>query len=695
MSDESEIDKNIEKEKDLFTKYVEDFFVTLAKPSSNIETFEYIESPYDILKSQNQVYVCEVIENNGTFIIKYRVKNNVENVDILYPLLPFLLSKGYFKISFESDNNISNIETFFVLSLNKDSLTTKLNDYRVEKGVLFPSIEHSFMENLFLKKSIEYIEAKKTSIKKININRSTEIISNSSKDLVKPKSTSSSSSTVTTPINISLFIDSILNIKTSTATSKVTEGRPASTATSKVTEGRPASAATSKTTPSTALTIPIRNGVINPGNNCYLNALAQLLITIPEIRQTFSNSTEPKFITDNKGILEQYYTLQMFRTMFILSDDDIDLLKTKNSNKSFEELSKLYDQTILQNNQKKEKERNKFKQETLSQLYSESCSGSGKSCQDLNKLFNDDIELTYSLIQINLMENKDKKSLLKYLLNQIFKNIEGEYKNLSFEPLIFPLLLFENLGQQEVNEAFQIMENILNDNGTQKYFQELTINISTRQKDKEYDTIVKEKILFLGNDIKDGESISSLIKKYDDAEITSTIIFSEYVIFYIRRETFTNGSRGINSNRVVLTDVENNGQTYKPIGVIVRIGGVGGGHFYYVDLDTQTKYNDSFVSECNNCLNNQEVLSGCRMVLYKKQEKINYIDNPVFNNPVFNNQGFGVARVAEDTNIQSSTAASSTTALKKKLLNINKFKTKNPGGSNKFRVSRRKQKKHK
>ena len=29
MSDESEIDKNIEKEKDLFTKYVEDFFVTL------------------------------------------------------------------------------------------------------------------------------------------------------------------------------------------------------------------------------------------------------------------------------------------------------------------------------------------------------------------------------------------------------------------------------------------------------------------------------------------------------------------------------------------------------------------------------------------------------------------------------------------------------------------------------------------
>ena len=52
-----------------------------------------------------------------------------------------------------------------------------------------------------------------------------------------------------------------------------------------------------------------RNGLINPGNNCYLNALIQLLYDIDDFKNIILQ--KPKRIDENKTIFDEYYNFKM------------------------------------------------------------------------------------------------------------------------------------------------------------------------------------------------------------------------------------------------------------------------------------------------------------------------------------------------------------------------------------------------
>ena len=93
--------------------------------------------------------------------------------------------------------------------------------------------------------------------------------------------------------------------------------------------------------------------------------------------------------------------------------------------------------------------------------------------------------------------------------------------------------------------------------------------------------------------------------------------FKEYILFYLVRELVDSK---VNTTPVTLTTITIKGQSYDPIGVIVRTGNNAAGHFYYIDIKNKKKYNDSYVSDCENCFD-KEVLSYWRMALYKKSSK--------------------------------------------------------------------------
>ena len=653
MDDSKSIKSNINGEMKLFEKFVDE---TVFSDDDNSDNSDYENSDdsddsinlseidigvsqenptlYEKLNQQIQKYICEVIEINGNCTIQFKIHFR-ENIDYLQPLLPFLIDKKYDskKIVFIYNPRLTSFNTFFVLCGNPKS---NFEDYKVNnERLLFPSITHPFIEDKILSKTIEEFENKEK-LGKINYEPSSAV-----NFLQKSKSSTSS--------NIESFF--------------------------------------TKSFPTT--TTSTRTGIINPGNNCYLNALLQMLYDITFFRENIlANNTQSNFITTNAELLDRYYTLKMYNSMFILSNiidnTEFDKLVETNKNLTFQELTQIYEKQFMNSakNNKAEEKLKADKIDFLQNLYGNSSGSSSIINKDYEQTFNEDIDLNEALIQQLIIDiNRDpqgKKDLLIHLLKRFFENIEGTKTNLSFEPLLIPLLLFGNIEQQETAEAFQAIVAILDIDGdsffgniehsftSTKYFTDsdedfnnikASLTDSRRLSEK---TDANQKVFNLNFYENSNTSIQTLIEiqatpKINYGEIVNSNIglneedterynainnenvlklqnnnydffnsftqdtatnFKDYIIFYLVRESF---EHDVIDTRVLIEEITIEGQIYEPVGLIVRNGNNVAGHFYYIDIMNKTKYNDSFVSICDNECLNEEVLTSWRMALYRKK----------------------------------------------------------------------------
>ena len=648
MDDSKSIKSNINGEMKMFEKFVDEtvfsddespFISDDSDDSINLSEIDIgvsQENPtlYEKLNQQIQKYICEVIEINGNCTIQFKIHFR-ENIDYLQPLLPFLIDKKYDskKIVFIYNPRLTSFNTFFVLCGNPKS---NFEDYKVNnERLLFPSITHPFIEDKILSKTIEEFENKEK-LGKINYEPSSAV-----NFLQKSKSSTSS--------NIESFF--------------------------------------TKSFPTT--TTSTRTGIINPGNNCYLNALLQMLYDITFFRENIlANNTQSNFITTNAELLDRYYTLKMYNSMFILSNiidnTEFDKLVETNKNLTFQELTQIYEKQFMNSakNNKAEEKLKADKIDFLQNLYGNSSGSSSIINKDYEQTFNEDIDLNEALIQQLIIDiNRDpqgKKDLLIHLLKRFFENIEGTKTNLSFEPLLIPLLLFGNIEQQETAEAFQAIVAILDIDGdsffgniehsftSTKYFTDsdedfnnikASLTDSRRLSEK---TDANQKVFNLNFYENSNTSIQTLIEiqatpKINYGEIVNSNIglneedterynainnenvlklqnnnydffnsftqdtatnFKDYIIFYLVRESF---EHDVIDTRVLIEEITIEGQIYEPVGLIVRNGNNVAGHFYYIDIMNKTKYNDSFVSICDNECLNEEVLTSWRMALYRKK----------------------------------------------------------------------------
>ena len=654
MDDSKSIKSNINGEMKLFEKFVDE---TVFSDDENSDNSDYENSDdsddsinlseinvevqenstlYDKLNQQIRKYICEVIEINGNCIIQFK-RHFRENIDDLKPLLPFLIYKKYDskKIVFIHNPRVKSFNTFFVLCGNPKS---NFEDYKVnDRQLLFPSITHQFIKDKILSKTSEEFKNKEK-LDEINYEPS-----NALAFLQKSKSSTS--------FNIGSFF--------------------------------------TKSFPTTTTSTSTRTGIINPGNNCYLNALLQMLYDITSFRENIlANNTQSNFITTNAELLDRYYTLKMYNSMFILSNiidnKEFDEFVEKNKNISPEKLTELYYEKFINTakNRQAEEKLKDDKIEFLQNLYGNSSGSSSIINKDYEQTFNDDIDLNEALIRQLIQDiNRDpqgKKDLLIHLLKRFFENIEGTKTNLSFEPLLIPLLLFGNIEQQDTAEAFQAIVAILDINGesffgniehsftSTKYFTDsdedfnnikaslpdsrrLSEKTDANQKvfnlnlDEDSDTSIQALIDIQENPkINYGQFVNSNIGlNAEDTERYNAIMnenflklqnnnndffnsftrdtatdFKDYIIFYLVRESF---EHDVIDTRVLIEEITIEGQIYEPVGLIVRNGNNFAGHFYYIDIMNKKKYNDSFVSICGNECLNEEVLTSWRMALYRKK----------------------------------------------------------------------------
>ena len=654
MDDSKSIKSNINGEMKLFEKFVDE---TVFSDDENSDNSDYENSDdsddsinlseinvevqenstlYDKLNQQIRKYICEVIEINGNCIIQFK-RHFRENIDDLKPLLPFLIYKKYDskKIVFIHNPRVKSFNTFFVLCGNPKS---NFEDYKVnDRQLLFPSITHQFIKDKILSKTSEEFKNKEK-LDEINYEPS-----NALAFLQKSKSSTS--------FNIGSFF--------------------------------------TKSFPTTTTSTSTRTGIINPGNNCYLNALLQMLYDITSFRENIlANNTQSNFITTNAELLDRYYTLKMYNSMFILSNiidnKEFDEFVEKNKKISPEKLTELYYEKFINTakNRQAEEKLKDDKIEFLQNLYGNSSGSSSIINKDYEQTFNDDIDLNEALIRQLIQDiNRDpqgKKDLLIHLLKRFFENIEGTKTNLSFEPLLIPLLLFGNIEQQDTAEAFQAIVAILDINGesffgniehsftSTKYFTDsdedfnnikaslpdsrrLSEKTDANQKvfnlnlDEDSDTSIQALIDIQENPkINYGQFVNSNIGlNAEDTERYNAIMnenflklqnnnndffnsftrdtatdFKDYIIFYLVRESF---EHDVIDTRVLIEEITIEGQIYEPVGLIVRNGNNFAGHFYYIDIMNKKKYNDSFVSICGNECLNEEVLTSWRMALYRKK----------------------------------------------------------------------------
>jgi hypothetical protein len=657
MDDSKSIKSNINSEMKLFEKFVDetvfsddeslfpnnsdyensdDSDVSINLSEIGIGVSQENSTLYDKLNQQIRKYICEVIEINGNCIIQFK-RHFRENIDDLKPLLPFLIDKKYDskKIVFIYNPHVKSFNTFFVLCGNPKS---NFEDYKVnDRQLLFPSITHQFIKDKILSKTSEEFKNKEK-LDEINYEPS-----NALAFLQKSKSSTS--------FNIGSFF--------------------------------------TKSFPTTTTSTSTRTGIINPGNNCYLNALLQMLYDITSFRENIlANNTQSNFITTNAELLDRYYTLKMYNSMFILSNiidnKEFDEFVEKNKKISPEKLTELYYEKFINTakNRQAEEKLKDDKIEFLQNLYGNSSGSSSIINKDYEQTFNDDIDLNEALIRQLIQDiNRDpqgKKDLLIHLLKRFFENIEGTKTNLSFEPLLIPLLLFGNIEQQDTAEAFQAIVAILDINGesffgniehsftSTKYFTDsdedfnnikaslpdsrrLSEKTDANQKvfnlnlDEDSDTSIQALIDIQENPkINYGQFVNSNIGlNAEDTERYNAIMnenflklqnnnndffnsftrdtatdFKDYIIFYLVRESF---EHDVIDTRVLIEEITIEGQIYEPVGLIVRNGNNFAGHFYYIDIMNKKKYNDSFVSICGNECLNEEVLTSWRMALYRKK----------------------------------------------------------------------------
>ena len=592
--------------------------------------FDPIQYDFDIYSSTSKsktFYICEIQGNN----IKCKKCNTKEFIDslntklVIPPLYKYLINSNISidNVDFTLDDTISNISCFFVAG-----------DLTTDPPALFTNMESTYFIDPTQQRQIlsNYIKKYTTNIGVQSLFDDTYGISNAISGLT------SSSSPSNSPRGLSM-----------SSPSSSPRGSPRGLSS----------------------TGSFRQGIINPGANCYINALIQLLNDIPDFKTNIKTiNTETAIPNEFKPIFTRYYELKMYQDMFNYSKQSTELETIWNSTIiSMEEKLEKLDKILLQ---PKTDELNEIEQDILSSLYP--C---GNECNiDLKSQFRADIDGHENEIKafiITLTPHR-KKMLLAYLLQKFFKTIEGDNK-ISFEPLILPLLLFGDFEQHDTLDAFVEINKILDESTffdtikttftSSKYFikdqAEFNIYSVSERRDRMLSTKTETNIVVNVN-FDEGYNIPTDISQLLNAQsqprivpdsllrnslINDSTILQEYNSDYSSKENnnvpsfnaFTQDiisdtqdyivvcliresgdGQSINKVQVDIVNIEIDGKIYEPIGVLVRTGDVGAGHFYYVDIIRNTVYNDGHVYVIDDPT---EMLTNWRLVLYKNSAVYN------------------------------------------------------------------------
>ena len=614
----------------------------------------------DRISNKNCLYfICEVICENEKCIIKCREQNQTkqtsENVNKLQPLLQFLSKEHSYKsLEFvKIENDVELIPNAFFVFVKIENYTEnsiyKINTNSLS-GYIFPSIMSDFVD----KSILHEIENR---LKENEIAK--EQIITTDFDTIKEQIIETHKTDTDTE-----FVETILG--------------------------------------PTDMPILSRNGLINPGNNCYLNALIQLLYDIDDFKNIILQ--KPKRIDENKTIFDEYYNFKMASGLIssISQTSKTEFDKINDDETKTPEQKKIEIDILLSNNEEKEEkeddEQIKLKSEVLSKIYGELVNSENN--KEFNERFNADILLKEINIKKKLLElnekekEEDKKSLLLLLLQSFFENISGTKQNLTYEPLILPLLLFGDFDQQETDEAFKKIYEILvfnddfqffdtigamfnsnkyfikdenefneNKNKTSSELEKIVISSKTEKEiivnlnigpDLEKNTIpillekqsepqiIRGSVINTENKIKDFEQdynsknsnfTNDTFNSFEKDTITD---FKKYILFYLKREEYIDQTQTkLNDTPVKIEDfIDIDGKKYKAIGVIVRIGKGRSGHFYYIKLEDQKIYNDAYISQLNET-ESETMEKQWRIVLYKQNYGIN---NEVVNDKAVNDK---------------------------------------------------------
>jgi hypothetical protein len=588
-------------------------------------------------------FICEVIYETEKCIIKFREQNKSrktsEDVNKLQPLLQFL-SKEHSNKPLEFikiENNIEPVfNAFFVfvqIDNDVENSIYKINTNSLS-GYIFPSLMADFVDSSLLneiKNRLQENEITKEQIITTNFDTIKEQIRDTHKTDTDTE-----------------FVETILA--------------------------------------PTYMPILSRNGLINPGNNCYLNALIQLLYDIDDFKNKILK--KPQIIDENKTIFDEYYNFKMIsglissisqtsKTEFDKINDD----STKTTDQKEIDINMLLSNT--EENEDEDDDQIKLKSDVLSKLYGESVNS--ENYKEFNERFiadilSKEINIKTKLLELNENEKKkDKKSLLILLLQSFFENISGTKNNLTYEPLILPLLLFGNFNQQETDEAFKKIYEILvfnddfqffdtigamfnsnkyfikdenefneNKNKTSDKLEKIVVSSKTEKEiivnlNLNYDLAAEnftipillekqsEPQIIRGTLVKTDNEITGFQEDYDNKNSNFTNdtfnsfekdtfnSFGKYILFYLKRENYiTQALTEVNDTPVEIEEIiDIDGKKYKAIGVIVRIGEGYSGHFYYINLEDKKKYDDSHINE----LIESEIMNKqWRMVLYKEYD---------------------------------------------------------------------------
>ena len=605
-------------------------------------------------------FVCEVICKPEKCIIKFREQDKSrktsEDVNKLQPLLQYLSKENSNKslefIKIENDADLK-CSAFFVFVKN-DITILENSIYKINtnslSGYIFPSISADFVDGRVLQEKQNRLQEKQNEITK-------EQIITTNFDTIKEQIIETHKTDKDT------VVETILG---------------------------PTGAQTSLGVEQTGVKLSSRNGLINPGNNCYLNALIQLLYDIDDFKNIILQ--KPKIIDENKTIFDEYYNFKMTSGLIssISQTSKTEFDKINDDETKTPEQKEIEINILLSNTEEKEDdEQIKLKREVFSKLYGEPANSENyKEFNDkCNNRFIADILLKEINIKKKLLEfnekgkEEDKKSLLILLLQSFFENISGTQNNLTYEPLILPLLLFGDFDQQETDEAFKKIYEILvfnddfqffdtigamfnsnkyfikdenefneNKNKTSSELEKIVISSKTEKEiivnlnigpDLEKNTIpillekqsepqiIRGSVINTENKIKDFEQdynyknsnfTNDTFNSFEKDTITD---FKKYILFYLKREEYIDQTQTkLNDTPVEIEDfIDIDGKKYKAIGVIVRIGKGRSGHFYYIKLDDKKIYNDASINELN------ETESGTmekqwRIVLYKQDEVV-------------------------------------------------------------------------
>jgi hypothetical protein len=608
-------------------------------------------------------FICEVIYETEKCIIKFREQNKSrktsEDVNKLQPLLQFLSkehsnkSLEFIKIENDIEPVFNALFVFVQIDNDVENSIYKININNLS-GYIFPSLMADFVDSSLLNE-----------IKNRQTNNTFE------EKKILPTSVVN---------NFSEKIES-LKLKQNTVVEEQTSVIPTDVKILPPTEPTP--------------TTLSRKGLKNPGNNCYLNSIIQLLYDVDDFKTAVLSENPTTLNEENKKLFDEYYNLYNIND-FISSIN-------KDKKRQFDQLVKDKDKQEL----KKLLiiDENGLKDKIFSKLYNE---GNFKSHKEFDKKFKDYIEIKETNIKQILLElnengkEKDLKSLLLFLLQSFFKNISAEEKNLTYEPLILPLLLFGDFNQQETDEALKKIIGILSIddfkgfdnlgaifNSTKYYMKDEQDFINNKGKNSVdlsdrviSNTSTKETTvpLILDNVKNDNKklNIKTLLEKQSepiiygifkpdtninilgftddyyikknlyDKYITdnnlqsytnnqrkedfekknantfikdSYISFEKYVLFYLNREKYdvVLNKKSVLHTPVEIEDlIEQDGKKYKAIGVIVRLGEEGAGHFYYINYKNKKQYNDEYISELTET--ETETEKYWRLVLYKEND---------------------------------------------------------------------------